>query len=96
MTVQPEKPLTSEHCLRSLWQHERFAGVVQGRGHCSHPGTSGPGPLGMGTAARGIVLASGEDERLLAQGSPACTCDIVLLAGTMLMDWREFRGEPGT
>lgn len=26
---------------------------------------------------------------------PTCTCNIAFGAGMMLMDWREFRGEPG-
>lgn len=45
---------------------------------------------------QGIVLGPAEDERLLAKGSPSCTCDIALVPGTMLMDCREYREEPGT
>lgn len=45
-------------------------------------------PLDQGLACR--------DKRLLVTGSPSCTCDMALVPGTMLMDWREFRGEPGT
>ena len=44
----------------------------------------------------GVAPGPAEDERLLAKGSSSCTCDIALVPGTTLMDWREFRGEPGT
>lgn len=58
MTVQPEKLLTSKHCLKSLRQHDHFAGMVHGAGRlcsrgvtpCKVPacpsgctGTAGPG-----------------------------------------------------
>lgn len=98
MTVQPEKLLTSKHCLKSLWQHDHSAGVVHGAGHLCSRGVT---PARSGQAARapldqGIAPGAAEDARLLAKGSPSCTCDIALAPGTMLMDWREFRGEPGT
>lgn len=102
MTVQPEKLLTSKHCLRSLRQRHHFAGVVHGAGRLCHHGVTPPArsptagwaawpPLDPAT-----VLGPAGDEKLLAKGSPSCTCNIAVVPGTMLMDWREFRGEPGT
>lgn len=46
MTVQPEKLLTSKHCLKSLWQRDGFAGAVYGaRSLCSHSVTPGTVPV---------------------------------------------------
>lgn len=75
--------------------------MVQGAGHLHSHGVTRPGPHHWTGAAQAlldhsILLGPAEDERLLAKGSPSCTCDIALSPGTILMDWREFRGEPGT
>lgn len=46
MTVQPEKLLTSKHCLKSLWQRDGFASAVHGaRSLCSRGVTPGTVPV---------------------------------------------------
>lgn len=101
MTVQLEKLLTSKHCLKSLWQRDGFAGVVHGaRSLCSHSVTPARSPCAAQDAQAplepGITLRAAQDQGLLLKNSPSCTCNIALIPGTMLMDWREFRGEAGT
>lgn len=83
---------TRSFCRGGAWGWASLAATVS-------PPRQGPHvPVGLPRAPldRVIVLGPAEDERLLAKSSPSCTCDIALAPGTMLMDWREFRGEPGT
>ena len=66
--VQPEKLLTSKHCLKLLWQRDHFAGVMPGAGHlCSHGVTPGkvpafrPGSTGTAGPRRRAGTCGGQE-----------------------------------